>query len=98
MIAALRAARLAAHEDTSGRPRYTEYPSSQGVGHSAWIPAAQDTGLAPWVFARARTTTAPILRNAANHLKVKDKPSLSPAIDGLGRKDYKFPLLKVKRD
>lgn len=34
-------------------PRFTEYPSSMGIGHGAWVPAYADPDLLPWMFGRA---------------------------------------------
>jgi predicted peptidase len=53
MIAALRA--------RGGTPTYTEYPSNQGVGHSAWVPAAANPALVPWVFNQSRPPV-PVIR------------------------------------
>lgn len=38
--------------------RYTEYPSSLGIGHGAWVPGYADPGLLPWMFStlEARAT------------------------------------------
>lgn len=50
MIAALRQA--------GGQPKFTEYPASQRIGHSAWVPAAKEPGLVAWLYSQARVPSS----------------------------------------
>ena len=44
-------------KQAGGQPKFTEYPVSQRIGHSAWVPAAKEPGLVTWLYSQVRTST-----------------------------------------
>lgn len=66
-------------QKVGGAPKYTEYPTSQRVGHSSWAPAAETPGLVQWVYSHSRTvvTIKPI---AARNIQVRNLPSNATGI------------------
>jgi predicted peptidase len=49
-------------KSAGGQPKFTEYPTSLRIGHSAWVPAAKEPGLVAWLYSQVRTspTSSPI--------------------------------------
>lgn len=46
-----------AMKSAGGQPKFTEYPISQKIGHSAWVPAAKEPGLVAWLYSQVRAST-----------------------------------------
>ena len=44
-------------KQAGGQPKFTEYPVSQRIGHSAWVPAAKEPGLVDWMYSQVRAPT-----------------------------------------